>query len=89
MKHYAELRQLNHFTYPVRVEQELQNLIYLRPFIRLWFDIDSVPGENPDDIKVIIAAPTGKAVYNVHGNTLHSLLDIPPSNSQYLAQLFL
>ena len=42
---------------------------------------DSVPGENPDDIKVVIAAPTGKAVYNVHGNTLHSLLNIPPSNA--------
>lgn len=42
---------------------------------------DSVPGENPDDIKVVIAAPTGKAAYNVHGNTLHSLLDISPSNA--------
>ncbi|WAQ99743.1 PIF1-like protein [Mya arenaria] len=40
---------------------------------------DRLPGENPDDMKIAIAAPTGKAVFNVRGNTLHSLFNIPPS----------
>ena len=42
---------------------------------------DKIPGENPDDLKVIIAAPTGKAAYNVRGNTLHALFSIPCNQS--------
>lgn len=38
-------------------------------------------GENPDEIKVVIGAPTGKAAYNIKGNTLHSIFHIPASQS--------
>ena len=36
-----------------------------------------VVGENPDEVKVIVCAPTGKAAYNVGGNTIHSAFCIP------------
>lgn len=34
-------------------------------------------GENPDEVKVIICAPTGKAAFNVGGSTIHSVFNIP------------
>ena len=39
--------------------------------------LNSVPGENPDEVKVLKVAPTGKAAYNIGGNTLHSAFKIP------------
>ena len=33
--------------------------------------LNSLPGENPDKIKVLLTAPTGKAAYNIRGVTLH------------------
>ena len=39
--------------------------------------LNSVPGENPGDIKVLKVAPTGKAAFNISGNTLHSAFKIP------------
>lgn len=39
--------------------------------------LNSVPGQNPDDIKVIKTAPTGKVAFNIKGNTLHSAFKIP------------
>ena len=38
---------------------------------------NSVAGENPDDVTVIKVAPTGKAAYNINGNTVHSAFQIP------------
>lgn len=35
--------------------------------------------ENPDDLKVLLTAPTGKAVYLIRGSTIHSALQIPVS----------
>lgn len=35
------------------------------------------PGENPDEVKVIICAPTGKAAFDVGGCTIHSAFNIP------------
>jgi hypothetical protein len=35
------------------------------------------PGENPDDVKVMICASTGKAAFNVGGCTIHSAFNIP------------
>lgn len=35
------------------------------------------PGENPDDCKILVCAPTGKAAYNVGGLTIHSAFNIP------------
>ncbi|KAK3102105.1 hypothetical protein FSP39_008803 [Pinctada imbricata] len=35
------------------------------------------PGSNPDDLKVLLAAPTGKAAFLFKGNTLHTLFQIP------------
>ena len=39
--------------------------------------LNSIPGENPDEVKVLKVAPTGKAAYNIGGNTLHSAFKIP------------
>jgi nucleoside-triphosphatase THEP1 len=39
--------------------------------------LNSVPGENPDEVKVVKVAPTGKAAFNIKGNTLHSAFKIP------------
>ena len=39
--------------------------------------LNSVPGENPDEVKVLKVAPTGKAAFNIKGNTLHSAFKIP------------
>ena len=32
---------------------------------------------NPDAIKVLLAAPTGKTAHNIHGITLHSAFALP------------
>ena len=39
--------------------------------------LNSIAGETPDEINVIKAAPTGKAAFNIKGNTLHAALKIP------------
>lgn len=39
--------------------------------------LNSIAGTNPDDVKVINTAPTGKAAFNIKGNTLHSAFTIP------------
>ena len=39
--------------------------------------LNSIAGENPDEVKVIKVAPTEKAAYNIGGNTTHSALQIP------------
>lgn len=40
-----------------------------------------IAGENPDELKVVIGAPTGKAAYNLKGNNLHSIFSVPASHS--------
>lgn len=39
--------------------------------------LNTIPGENPDNIKVLKAPPTGKATFNIKGKTLHSAFKIP------------
>ena len=39
--------------------------------------VNSIAGENPDEINVIKAAPTGKAAVNIKGNALHAAFKIP------------
>jgi len=39
--------------------------------------LNSIPDQNPDNIKVLTVAPTGKAAFNISGNTLHSAFKIP------------
>ena len=36
-----------------------------------------LPGEDPDELKVMKVVPTGKAAFNIGGNTLHSAFQIP------------
>lgn len=36
-----------------------------------------MPGKNPHTMKVLSVAPTGKAAFNIDGNTIHSALHIP------------
>ena len=38
--------------------------------------LDGLVGENPDDTKVLKVALTGKAAYNIGGNTIHSVLQV-------------
>ena len=47
------------------------------PYEALMRYLNSVPGENPDEVKVLKVAPTGKAAFNIKGNTLHSAFKIP------------
>ena len=39
--------------------------------------LNNVPGENPDEVKLVKVAPTGTAAFNIKGNTLHSAFKIP------------
>jgi hypothetical protein len=47
----------------------------LRHFARL-------PSYNPDQLCVIVAAPTGKAAFNVFGMTLHCTFKLPPTQAE-------
>ncbi len=39
--------------------------------------------ENPEDCKILLCAPTGKATYNINGLTYHSALKFQANNSDY------
>lgn len=39
--------------------------------------LTSDPGENPEDCRVLLCAPTGKAAFHINGITLHSAFRIP------------
>ena len=39
--------------------------------------LNSQPQNDPDDVSVVKVAPTGKAAFNIRGNTLHSAFKIP------------
>ena len=48
--------------------------------------LNSIAGENPDEVKVVKTAPTGKAAFNIKGNTLHAAFKIPANRGfQYCA----
>jgi len=48
--------------------------------------LNSIAGENPDDVKVVKTAPTGKAAFNTKGNTLHAAFKVPANRGfQYCA----
>ena len=39
----------------------------------------SKEGEDQNDTKIVLCAPTGKAAYNIRGTTLHAAFNIPAS----------
>ncbi|XP_071138424.1 uncharacterized protein [Mytilus edulis] len=39
----------------------------------------SIEGEDPDDIRILLCAPTGKAAYNINGLTIHNAFQIQPN----------
>lgn len=39
--------------------------------------LNSLPGSNPDDVKVLLCVLTGIAAHNINGNTIHSTFCIP------------
>ena len=41
----------------------------------------SKAGENPNDVRVVLCAPTGKAAYNIGGKTIHAAFRIPANQS--------
>ena len=43
--------------------------------------LNALPENNPDDISVVKVAPTGKAAFNIRGNTLHSAFKIPANRA--------
>ncbi|MDY6841695.1 MAG: AAA family ATPase [Pseudomonadota bacterium] len=43
--------------------------------------LSSRPGDNPDSVRVLLTAPTGKAAYNIRGVTLHTAFCIPANQS--------
>ena len=47
------------------------------PYEALVGYMNLLPGTNPDAIKVLLTAPTGKAAFNIHGMTLHSAFALP------------
>ncbi|XP_061196745.1 uncharacterized protein LOC133205019 [Saccostrea echinata] len=46
--------------------------------VRFYFKCLS---DKPDEIKVVLCAPTGKAAFNIHGQTIHSLFCIPANQN--------
>ena len=40
-----------------------------------------MPGFHPDQLPVLVGAPTGKAAFNVFGMTIHCLFRLPPTQS--------
>ena len=42
---------------------------------------NSRAGENFNEVKILLLAPTGKAAYGIKGNTVHSALAIPACQS--------
>ena len=53
------------------------------PYEALMRYLNSVPGENPDEVKVLKVAPTGKAAFNIKGNTFHLAFKIPANTVLY------
>ena len=39
----------------------------------------SKEGEDPDDIRILLCAPTGKSAYNINGLTLHNAFHVQPN----------
>ena len=39
--------------------------------------LNTIEGENPDDVKVVKTVPTSKATFNIKGNILHAAFKIP------------
>ena len=44
-------------------------------------------GENPEDIHVLLTAPTGTAAHNISGTTLHSAFLLPLGQTQSFCKL--
>jgi len=42
---------------------------------------DQCPGSNPDDLRVLLTAPTGRAAFMIGGQTLHKSLGLPVSQA--------
>ncbi|CAD7078884.1 unnamed protein product [Hermetia illucens] len=41
------------------------------------------PGCNPDDIRILLCAPTGKAAFGIRGQTIYSAFALPVSQASY------
>ena len=39
------------------------------------------PGDNPDDQRILLCIPTGKAAFNIQGSTIHSAFQIRPNQA--------
>ena len=54
--------------------------VVVRPLFQgLHIHLCSKEAEDPDDIRILLCAPTGKAAYNINGVTLHNAFHIQPN----------
>ncbi|XP_028407846.1 uncharacterized protein LOC114530426 [Dendronephthya gigantea] len=51
--------------------------------------LNSRPQNDPDDVSVVKVAPTGKAAFNIRGNTLHSAFKIPANRGLLMQVIFI
>ncbi|KAJ8023489.1 hypothetical protein HOLleu_35946 [Holothuria leucospilota] len=49
--------------------------------------LNSIEGTGPDDCKIIMCAPTGKAAFNINGQTIHSAFQINPNRGYNFLKL--
>ncbi|KAJ8048298.1 ATP-dependent DNA helicase PIF1 [Holothuria leucospilota] len=49
--------------------------------------LNSIEGTDPDDCKIILCAPTGKAAFNINGLTIHSAFQIDPNRGYNFLKL--
>ena len=66
--------------------KHVRNKVINAPYEALVRYLNTMPGEIPDEVKVLEVTPTGKAACNIKGNTLHSAFKIPANRgSEYCA----
>lgn len=63
-----------------------KSLVIQTLFQTLLKSFNKDPTENPDEIKILLCAPTDKASYKIKGQTLHSTFRLPV-NQKHLTQL--
>ncbi|VDI44405.1 Hypothetical predicted protein [Mytilus galloprovincialis] len=85
----AEIGPTESEQYVISIQNDQQNIdcgagcgksVVVRTiFQALHRHLCSIEGEDPDDIRILLCAPTGKAAYNINGLTIHNAFQIQPN----------
>lgn len=59
-----------------------KSLVIKTLYQTLFRILNSSPDTNPDDPKILLCAPTGKASFNIGGQTIHSAFKLPLNQKQ-------